>query len=412
MHIAHFTNSYYPVISGVVRSVSAFRKALTELGHNVFVFAQNEPEYVDKEPFIFRYPALDLGLPGDFPATIPFSPFIDNLFPPLKVDVIHSHHPVLLGQAAANKAREYNLPLVFTFHTRYRDYSHYFPLNQEIVQEFIKNTIDSWLRVYMRRCHHIVVPSKSIRDILFSEYYVKGPITIVPTGIELEPYQAADGTSIRQQRGWGEQTVLITVGRLAKEKNLGRLLQAFALVVQRHPDVRLVILGDGPYRKDLVELTQSLGIAPSVDFVGKVPFEEIPCYLKAADLFCFSSLTETQGLVTVEAMAAGLPVAALDATGTRDVIEHGKDGLLTPDDSQALAQAISRILDDPGLADRLRAAGLDKARAYSIREQAQKMLSVYQEAIEARIAGRQVHVAEEDHEKTRPSKHQPAPTSR
>ena len=412
MHIAHFTNSYYPVISGVVRSVSAFRKALTELGHNVFVFAQNEPDYVDKEPFIFRYPALDLGLPGDFPATIPFSPFIDNLFPPLKVDVIHSHHPVLLGQAAANKAREYNLPLVFTFHTRYRDYSHYFPLNQEIVQEFIKNTIDSWLRVYMRRCHHIVVPSKSIRDILFSEYYVKGPITIVPTGIELEPYESADGTSIRQQRGWGEQTVLITVGRLAKEKNLGRLLQAFALVVQRHPDVRLVILGDGPYRKDLVELTQSLGIAPSVDFVGKVPFEEIPCYLKAADMFCFSSLTETQGLVTVEAMAAGLPVAAVDATGTRDVIEHGKDGLLTPDDSQALAQAISRILDDPGLADRLRAAGLDKARAYSIREQAQKMLSVYQEAIEARIASRQVHVAEEDHEKTRPSKHQPAPTSR
>ena len=412
MHIAHFTNSYYPVISGVVRSVSAFRKALTELGHNVFVFAQNEPEYVDKEPFIFRYPALDLGLPGDFPATIPFSPFIDNLFPPLKVDVVHSHHPVLLGQAAANKAREYNLPLVFTFHTRYRDYSHYFPLNQEIVQEFIKNTIDSWLRVYMRRCHHIVVPSKSIRDILFSEYYVKGPITIVPTGIELEPYQAADGASIRQQRGWGEQTVLITVGRLAKEKNLGRLLQAFALVVQRHPDVRLVILGDGPYRKDLVELTQSLGIAPSVDFVGKVPFEEIPCYLKAADLFCFSSLTETQGLVTLEAMATGLPVAAVDATGTRDVIEHGKDGLLTPDDSQALAQAISRILDDPGLADRLKAAGLDKARAYSIREQAQKMLSVYQEAIEARIAGRQVHVAEEDHEKTRPSKHQPAPTSR
>jgi len=412
MHIAQFTNSYYPVISGVVRSVSAFRKALTDLGHNVFVFAQNEPDYVDKEPFIFRYPALDLGLPGDFPATIPFSPFIDNLFPPLKVDVIHGHHPVLLGQAAANKAREYNLPLVFTFHTRYRDYSHYFPLNQEIVQEFIKNTIDSWLRVYMRRCHHIVVPSKSIRDILFSEYYVKGPITIIPTGIELEPYEGAEGASIRRQRGWGEETVLISVGRLAKEKNLRRLLQAFAQVVQRHPDVRLVLLGDGPNRKELVELTQDLGIAGRVDFVGKVPFEEIPCYLKAADLFCFSSLTETQGLVTVEAMAAGLPVVAVDATGTRDVIEHGKDGLLTPDDSQALAQAISRVLEDPQLADRLKAAGLDKARSYSIAEQAQKLLSVYQEAIEARKAGRQVHVSEEDHEKTRPSKHQPAPTSR
>lgn len=412
MHIAQFTNSYYPVISGVVRSVSAFRKALTDLGHNVFVFAQNEPDYADKEPFIFRYPALDLGLPGDFPATIPFSPFIDNLFPPLKVDVIHSHHPVLLGQAAANKAREYGLPLVFTFHTRYRDYSHYFPLNQEIVQEFIKNTIDSWLRVYMRRCHHLVVPSKSIRDILISEYYVRGPITIIPTGIELEPYQSADGASIRQQRGWGEQTVLIFVGRLAKEKNLGRLLRAFALVVERHPVVRLVLLGDGPHRRDLTDLTQSLGITASVDFAGKVPFEEIPCYLKAADVFCFSSVTETQGLVTVEAMAAGLPVVAVDATGTRDLIEHGKDGLLTADDDQALAEAISRVLENPDLAENLKMAGMEKARRYSITEQAQKLVAVYEEAMEARKSGRQVRVAEVDHQKTKPSKHQPAPTSR
>ncbi len=395
MHIAHFTNTYYPVISGVVRSVSAFRKALTDLSHNVFVFAQNEPDYEDQEPFIFRYPALDLGLPGDFPATIPFSPFIDYLFPVLKVDVVHSHHPVLLGQAAANKARENDLPLVFTFHTRYRDYSHYFPLNQEFVQDFVKNTIDSWLKVYMRRCHHIVVPSESIRDILADEYGVESMTTVVPTGIALEPYRIADGRSIRQKHAWVDKTMLISVGRLAKEKNWGCLLEAVREVIQIHPDVCLAILGDGPFRKDLMELARKLGITDRVDFVGKVPFDDVPHYLKAADLFCFASQTETQGLVTVEAMAAGLPVVAVNATGTRDVVEHGKDGYLTSDDSRALAQAISIVLKDEDLMNRLRVASLEKAQSYTIELQARKLVEVYGQAQEDKKAGRHVPVAEE-----------------
>jgi 1,2-diacylglycerol 3-alpha-glucosyltransferase len=393
MHIAHFTNTYYPVISGVVRSVSVFRKALTGLGHNVFVFAQNEPDYKDQEPFIFRYPAFDLGLPNDFPATIPFSPFIDYVFPALKVEVIHSHHPVLLGQAAVNKAREYKLPLVFTFHTRYRDYSHYFPLSQEMVQEFVKSTIDSWLREYLRRCNHIVVPSESIRDILVREYGVEGMTTVVPTGIELELYQKAQGESIRESYNWADKTVLISVGRLAKEKNWERLLQAASRVMQDYPNVVLAILGDGPHLKDLDRLTRDLGISEQVEFVGKVPFERVPVYLKAADLFCFSSLTETQGLVTVEAMAAGLPVVAVEATGTQDVIEDGENGLLTPDDSLALAQAISSVLEHPELKSRLGKASLSTARKYGITTQAKKMVAVYQQAIQAQKEGRKVSVA-------------------
>jgi 1,2-diacylglycerol 3-alpha-glucosyltransferase len=395
MHVAHFTNTYYPVISGVVRSVSAFRKALTDLGHNVFIFAQNEPGYQDQEPFIFRYPTFDLGLPNDFPATIPFSPYIDYVFPALKVDVIHSHHPVLLGQAAANKAQEYDLPLVFTFHTRYREYSHYFPLSQEFVQEFVKNTIDSWLRIYLRRCQHIVVPSDSIRQILVREYGVQGLTTVVPTGIELEPFQTADGTSIREKHAWKDDFVLISVGRLAKEKNWGRLLEAVSEVINMHKKIRLVVLGDGPHRKALTQTARELGIAGRVEFAGKVPFEEVPCFLKAADLFCFASITETQGLVTVEAMAAGLPVVAVNATGSRDVVDDGVDGLLIPDDSHALAQAILRVIQDEPLRRRLRVGAEQKARAYSIETQARKLVGVYKKAIEAKKAGLQVPVDSE-----------------
>ena len=402
MHIAHFTNTYYPVISGVVRSVSAFRQALSDLGHIVFVFAQNAPNYEDQEPFIFRYPALNLGLPGDFPATIPFSPSMDNLFPPLKVEVIHSHHPILLGQAAANKSEEYGLPLVFTFHTRYREYSHYFPLSQDVVQGFVKDTIDSWLKYYISRCHHIIAPSESIRQILISEYGVKNRITVIPTGIQLELFQKPAGRSIRQERDWGDDFVLISVGRLAKEKNWGTLLEAFKAVSLNHPKARLVIIGDGPERVDLQDLIVDLDLWRKVDLVGKVPFDQIPDYLKAADLFCFASISETQGLVTVEAMAAGLPVVAVDATGTQDVLEHDKEGLLTENDSQALAQAIQVVLEDEELRGRYKEAALQKAKSFAIQALAKKLIEVYQQALEAQKAN--VFVEVEGEPKGEPKK--------
>jgi len=123
LHIAFFTNSYYPVLNGVVRSVASFREGLMKQGHNVFVFAQYDPNYKDEEPFIFRYPSLPLPL-GDISAAIPVSPFVDQLLPALKLDVIHTHHPILLGQTAARKAAELGLPLVFTFHTQYWEYTH------------------------------------------------------------------------------------------------------------------------------------------------------------------------------------------------------------------------------------------------------------------------------------------------
>src|ERR1041384_1722255 len=126
LHIAFFTNSYYPVLNGRVPSVASFRETLMKQGHNVFVFAQYDANYKDEEPFIFRYPSLPLPL-GEISTALPVSPFVDQLLPALKLDVIHTHHPILLGQTAARKAVELGLPLVFTFHTQYWEYTHYVP---------------------------------------------------------------------------------------------------------------------------------------------------------------------------------------------------------------------------------------------------------------------------------------------
>lgn len=382
MHIAQFTNTYYPSISGVVRSVTGFRQALSELGHNVFVFTQDAGDFEDQEPFIFRYLSLNLGLPNEFPATIPISPFMDRLIPVLKLDVIHAHHPILLGQIAASKAEELNIPLVFTFHTRYREYSHYIPIPQELVQDFVKEAIDLWIKDFLSKCDHVVVPSESMRDVLTENYDFGDRVTVVPTGIDLRPYEAAEGASLRAQKGWKDDFVIVSVGRLAPEKNWQTLIHTASEVIKSKPKVRFAILGEGSERKRLQKLCKELGIAERVDFLGKVAFDEVPNYLKACDMFAFASTTETQGLVTLEAMAAGLPVVAVDAIGTRDVVDADKDGLLTENNSEALAAGILGMVEDKKVLEHFHSASLKKAKSLEFTRQAKKMLAVYEEAIE------------------------------
>jgi glycosyltransferase involved in cell wall biosynthesis len=306
--------------------------------------------------------------------------------------VIHTHHPFLLGQTAASKARDHNIPLVFTFHTQYQEYTHYIPLPQEQVQEFLKNRIMNWLREFMRKCQHIVIPSESMRSILVNDYGLMDRFTVVPTGLDIAPYKDANGAALRSEWGWNDDKVIISAGRLAEEKNWTILLQAFALAQQKQPHLRLVLIGDGPQADALRQLAGELGISERVLFTGKVLFEQIPAYLKAADLFAFASVTETQGLVTLEAMAAGLPVVAVAGPGTQDIVEDSRQGFLVQNDAEALANGIVKLIESPMLMSRFKSAALRKSRSYDNRRLARKMLKVYEQAIEDKKAGQYVTV--------------------
>jgi glycosyltransferase involved in cell wall biosynthesis len=396
LHIAFFTNYYHPIVNGVVRSVALFREGLMKQGHNVFVFAQADANYTDTEPFIFRYPSLPLPLPGDISAALPVSPFVDQLLPALKLDVIHTHHPILLGQTAARKAAELELPLVFTFHTQYWEYTHYVPFPQETIQEFLKNAVHRWLREFMQKCQHIIIPSESMKEILVQNYGLQEAFTVIPTGINLEPYQCADWQSLRQEKGWQDETVLISVGRLAPEKNWDTLLQAFAKVYAEHSNLRLVLIGDGPAREALESLASELGIAEHVTFTGALPFEEVPCYLKAANAFTFASVTETQGLVTIEAMAAGLPIVAVDGSGTRDNVDHGQQGFLVENDVDALANGLRELLSDPQRMKTFSKNALEKASTFDVNQLSKKMVSVYKQAIQDKKENRFVTLSAEE----------------
>lgn len=381
MHIANFTNTYLPFISGVVRSIRTFRDELTRQGHNVFIFAQEHAGHIDEEPFIFRYPSLSLHLPVEVHAAIPISPTIDRLIPPLKLDVIHTHHPFLLGSVAANKAQELNLPFVFTFHTQYREYTHYVPLPLDTVQNFLKSAVDHWLQDFMRRCQHIIIPSESMQETLVNEYGLKDNFTVIPTGIDLGAYQTADGAKIRKKKRWENDIVMISLGRLAPEKNWFTLIQATALVLKEYPHFRLVLVGDGPDKNFLEGLAAELGIRKRVTFTGSIEFTDTPSYLKAANLFGFASITETQGLVTLEAMAAGLPVVAVDGSGTRDLLKNGQQGYLVDNNSEALANGIKKLISNPDRMQRFAEAANKKAQTFSIETLTNKLIGVYEQAI-------------------------------
>jgi glycosyltransferase involved in cell wall biosynthesis len=375
--------------------VASFRENLMKHGHNVFIFAQSDPNYKDTEPFIFRYPSLSLPL-GDISTALPMSPFADQLLPLLKLDVIHTHHPILLGQTAARKAAELDLPLVFTFHTQYWEYTHYIPFPQETVQEFLKNAVHRWLREFMQKCQHIIIPSESMREILVRDYGLHERYSVIPTGTNLEPFLNADGQTLRAENGWQDEMVLISVGRLAPEKNWDTLLHAFAKVYEKHPQARLVLIGEGTARQSLEELAAELGITDRATFTGSLPFEEIPRYLKAADVFAFASVTETQGLVTIEAMAAGLPVVAVEGPGTRDIVEHGKQGFLVENDPEALAKGIQKLLSDSQRIKRFSNNALKKAKTFDVNELGKQMIGVYEQAIEDKKADQFVTLKEEE----------------
>lgn len=354
----------------------------------MYVFAPGGGAYIDQEAFVFRYPGLVVPI-INYSVSLPISHHINWVLPGLKLDVIHSNHPIMLGDIAASKAEKLDLPLVFTFHTRYTEYSHYAPLPRKYARRLIRRKLTR----YLNRCQHIICPSNSIKELLAGSGLSDG-VTVVPTGIEIQPYQQADADEIRYRYGLVGKTVLVSVGRLAWEKNLETLLDAAAEVMMSDPNVMLLLVGGGPQRLELEAYTERLGIHSRVIFTGRVGFDEVPKYLKAGDIFVYASMTETQGLVTMEALAAGLPVVAVNATGTRDVVQDGEDGILVKNDPQELAAGVMRLVKDLELRNRMSIRAQDGAAEFDIMKQAEKMVAVYEQAIEDKRVGKTIQVKE------------------
>ncbi len=379
MRITIFTNTYKPAINGVVRSITTFRNGLLERGREVHLITpQYDEDLKDEEPYVFRFPAVDLTDSIEAAIPLPFKLICDPLIHGLKPNIIHSQHPLLMGNLAAAYAKELNVPLIFTFHTRYDDYAQkHAPLIPELSAAIIENMVQR----YLRKCSHIIAPTPGTREQI-EKYDVDVPITVIPTPIDLEPFEKADPDLIRRKLELDQKFILLYVGRIAVEKSLGLLLKAFALIRKKHSKAHLLLVGQGPEEGKLKKQARELDIADDVRFAGAVPFEEIPGYAAAADLFVFPSTSETQGLVLVEAMAAGTPVVAVEGPGQNDVLAGG-GGKLVEGTPEALSDAVLGLISDPEALKYLGDEAKKEAAQYNIPAAVDAMLAVYEKAATA-----------------------------
>ncbi|MBM3469482.1 MAG: glycosyltransferase family 4 protein [Armatimonadetes bacterium] len=377
VRVGVFSDSYLPRISGVVRSIEALVTELRRQGHQASIFAPAYPGYRDADPDVVRFPSVRApGIP-DFPLAIPVARRFTAGLRARRLSVIHTHSPFLMGTAALFAARRLGLPLVFTHHTMYSEYVHYVPI---VSQRFSREVVTRYTIRYCNRCSLVVAPSHAVRNWLLARGVSARVEVLATAGFDLDRFDRLNPLWVRPRLGIPAGVPLvITVGRLAREKRFDVLLAAFAMAAQGTP-ARLLVVGGGPEAAALRRAAADRGIAGQVIFTGPLDHDRVlDCYA-AADLFAFSSPTETQGLVVVEAMAAGLPVAAVGAGGVSEVVSDGLTGLLTGLDAEALGVAIHRLLGDDALRSRLAAAGRVAARAYAIETLTERLVGLYRQA--------------------------------
>ncbi len=373
MRIGMFSNAYKPTVSGVVRSIDLFTQGLRRLGHFVGIFAPESYEYEDEEPFVFRYPALPLPSELDNALPVLVAPQIDWLVPRLKLEIIHAHHPVVVGNAALRFSQKLGIPFVFTFHTLYHEYTHYFGVDTALAKQIVKRIVAN----FARKADQIIVPSQAMARIVTEDYGIDCPYEILPTPVDIDHYPPrAPETLFR-----GPQIELIYVGRIAKEKNLDFLLRAFAHAFREDERLRLRLVGGGPELESMRKRVATMGLSEVVSFVGKVPFDRIPSELAQADMFVFASLTETQGLVVLEAMAAGLPMVLVNLPALLEYARPDRECLVAPPQEDAFAAAILALARDPERARALGAAARRQAESLSVSALTARLVTIYEETI-------------------------------
>ncbi len=375
MNILILTNTYTPHVGGVARSVAAFAAEYRRRGHRVLIVAPEFPDMPGHETDVIRVPAIQKFNASDFSVALPLAAQMNDAIDAFQPDIVHAQHPFLLGMTAVRIARRRELPLVFTHHTLYEQYTHYVPGDSPTMKRF---AIELGTR-YANLSDQVFAPSESIRALLL-ERGVDTPIAVVPTGVHLESFASGDGAAVRRQLGIAAEAFVVGhLGRLAPEKNLEFLTRAVAEVVAGDARTHFLVIGTGPSEKTIRERFARAGLSTRLHILGLLQGRQLADALHAMDVFAFASLSETQGMVLTEAMAAGLPVVALDAPGAREVVDDGSNGrLLRAAAPAAFAAGLRWVAaQGPDVRSALRQAALDTAAAFSMPRCADRALACY-----------------------------------
>lgn len=349
LRIALFSDSALPILNGVSISIDMLVRGLRERGHSVHIWTAAHFGYRDSDPSTYRFPALPTPWTKQYPLAFPpFYPMLRH-FRRQTYEVVHTHTPFTIGFVGLRWAQSHGLPIVSTYHTLYDKYAHYIPF---FPKRYVRYKIAKHTHYYYNEVDEVITPSDAAQRWLM-RHSVRTPITVIPTATALPVDDPLLRAEIRRALGVApDQRVLLYVGRIAREKNMGALFQTAAILFRDDPTLWLWLVGDGPYRDACAEMARALGIADRVRFLGFVPRSEVDAYYAGADLFVFPSMTETQGLVVAEAMSHRLPSIVVNGGGAGHAVRDGVNGYLVRNDPEVMADRVRVLLDD---AERYRA---------------------------------------------------------
>jgi len=386
MKILITTDVYKPLINGVVTAVEQMEKQLKDQGHEVRIItlsmthqsSKNKNIYFIKSRPFHIYPEMRVAFFMD-------QEYIDEIVK-WKPDIIHTQCEFSTFRFARKVSKKLNIPIVHTYHTLYQYYVDY-------IIKFRK--LGRWVetkatRYFLGKAETVVVPTEKVKDVL-QEYNIRKPIKVIPTALINSDFApVSDMELLNLKRKYKiplNYKIMLTVGRLAKEKNIEELIQYFSVVIRKHPDITYVIAGDGPNKPDLEELAERLGLQENIKFIGMVSHDKINSIYQMADVFVGASVTETQGLTYYEAIMNKVPVICRNDQCLSSVVEDGETGLIYESRKQFMTN-ISNLLFDEDLYQKMKSECENYKYRNKLDDFAIKLETVYQQAIKHKASNK------------------------
>ncbi|CDR30705.1 GDP-mannose-dependent alpha-(1-6)-phosphatidylinositol dimannoside mannosyltransferase [Acholeplasma oculi] len=389
MRIGIFTEAYKPLISGVVTSVVTLKEGLEALGHEVYVITPRAPKQKEElDPYVIRLRGIVIprkSLKGF--RLVPWVKRHLNRIKHLQLDLVHIHTEFSMGLLGLAVGKKYRIPIVYTLHTSYQDYTHYvsklmtymIPNTSKKLAFFINNH-------YTKHCDMTIVPTKKIYDKMIRLKH-DGRFTILPSGIDLKPfykesYHAEKVQQLKDQLNIKDgEFIAMIVARVAKEKSINDLIVAFSEFHKDYPNSKFFIIGDGPEKPALEHLIEKKKAGEYIKMLGFIPHEVVGLYYQVADVFLNASTTETQGLTYVEALAASLPIIVRYDEVFDSFVEDGKNGIFFRK-TEELVDKLKEIQEKPEILKTLQLNAKESVKKYSKESYAKSAQKLYLELIE------------------------------
>ena len=386
MRIGIFTDTYPPYINGVSTSINMLENALRKKGHKVFIVTVN-PEslkYSLEKDRILRIPGIPTGI-YDYRLTTLYPIKAVNIIKKWNLDVIHTHTEFGIGTFARIIGKQFDIPIVHTYHTMYEDYVHY--ITKGYFDGPSKKIVEYLTKFYCdKTIEELIVPTKKTYDLFKEKYKYDRNVHIIPTGIEIDRFykENLDLNKIKEKRNElgikDDEVAILYVGRVASEKSIDFLIENQVTILKKNKKSKLIIVGDGPDLENYKNLAKKNKIEDKVIFTGKVPWVDIPLYYNLADIFVTASHTETQGLTVIEAMASSVPVVALDDESFRNTVIDGLTGYLFKNKKEYV-EKINYLIENKKERINMGNQGRINSETYSSKYFAERVLHVYKLAL-------------------------------